>query len=106
MKACLTRKTNLRLTAIALIASFLFALTLSAAPQLHAWLHKDSSAPNHECAVTLIGSGRVAHSTVPVIVVAPQPVAFFTTLAVLTPTWVAAPFLGSAIFEHAPPALS
>ncbi len=89
-----------------LLASFFFALALSVAPQLHQRIHKDAASSQHECAVTLIASGKCQQSDVPVLVSAPQPAVQFSKIPALHPTWVAAPFLGASIFEHAPPALS
>ena len=106
MKRWLTCETSLRVTASTLLSAFFFALTLAAAPQLHALVHKDSSAPNHECAATLIASGSYQHSVAPVVFTAPQAVVYVETLSTLSPVWVATPFLGASIFEHAPPALS
>lgn len=94
------------LVASALIGALLFALTLAAAPQLHAWVHLDSNVPDHECAVTLIASGSFEHCAAPVVVMIPQPAQHFATIPTFTVVWVAAPFSSAAIFEHAPPALS
>ncbi len=105
-KPRLQHETKMRTTASALIGALLLALTLSSAPRLHALLHKDSSALNHDCAVTLIASGSYDHSAAPVIVVAPQPAEHVATVATFISVWVASPFLGASIFEHAPPALS
>lgn len=106
MKSALTHATKLRVTASALIGALVFALTLAAAPHLHASLHKESGARNHECAVTLVASGSYEHSAAPVVLVAPEPAAYVATVSTDTSVWVAAPFLGASIFEHAPPALS
>jgi len=94
------------LVAATLIGAFLFALSLAADPQLHAWVHPDSQAPHHECAVTLIASGSFEHCAAPVMVMVPQPAQHFATIPTFTVVWVAAAFSSSAIFEHAPPALS
>jgi hypothetical protein len=106
MKLCLNRETNMRVTASALIGALLFALTLSASPQLHAQFHKDSSAPNHECGVTLIAAGNYDHSAAPVLLATPQPVEQFTALVPFSSVWVADLFLEASIFEHAPPVVS
>lgn len=106
MKHHLRSVTIQRLTALAVASAFLFALALAASPQLHASLHKESGALQHECAVTLIACGSYEHSAAPVVFVAPQPADYFATIATVIPVWVAAPFLGGAIFEHAPPALA
>jgi hypothetical protein len=92
--------------ASALGASILLALTFAVAPQLHERIHRDATATQHECAVTLIASGKYEHSDVPPLVIVPQPAAQFSKIPALNPIWVAAPFLGACVFEHAPPALS
>jgi hypothetical protein len=94
------------LIASTLGASILLALTFAVAPQLHERIHPDAAATQHECAVTLIASGKYEHSDVPPLVIVPQPAAQFSKIPALNPIWVAAPFLGASIFEHAPPALS
>lgn len=94
------------LVASGLLGAFFFALTLAASPQLHARFHRDAGNQTHECAVTLIATGKYQLADAPPAVVAPQPAILFDRIPVLTPVWVAAPFLGARIFEHAPPALS
>ena len=89
-----------------LLAAFLFALGLAASPQLHARFHPDADSPSHECAVTLIAAGKYEQADAPPSVTAPQPAVVFEKIPALAPVWVAAPFLGARIFEHAPPALS
>ncbi|MEO7725148.1 MAG: hypothetical protein ABIU29_10785 [Chthoniobacterales bacterium] len=86
--------------------AFLFVLALSVAPQWHERLHKDAASSQHQCAVTLIATGNYQQSDAPVLVAPPRPFVHFSTLPALRPVWVAAPFLGAAIFEHAPPARS
>lgn len=99
-------KVGAPVVASAVIGGLLFALVLAAVPQLHAWVHPDSDAPDHECAVTLIASGSFEHCAAPVMVILPQPAQHFATIPTLKIVWVAAPFFSAAIFEHAPPALS
>jgi hypothetical protein len=53
-----------RVFALGCICSFLFAIALSVAPQLHSRLHPTSGA-NHECAATLIASGHCEHNAPP-----------------------------------------
>ena len=89
-----------------LLAALLFALALAASPQLHARFHADAGSPSHECAVTLIASGKYEQADAPPVVCAPQPAVVFEKIPALAPVWVAAPFLRASIFEHAPPALS
>ncbi len=103
----MSRAKKLRvLIAGALFSAFLFALALAASPQLHARFHPDAGAPNHECAVTLIATGKYAHAEAPPVFVAPRPAVLFEKIPAFSPVWVAASFFGAAIFEHAPPALS
>jgi hypothetical protein len=103
----MSRRENLRaLVASGLLSAFLFALGLAASPQLHARFHPDAGAPNHECAVTLIAAGKYEQADAPPIFAAPQPAVLFEKIPALAPVWVATPFLGARIFEHAPPALS
>jgi hypothetical protein len=94
------------LIASSLLGAVLFALGLSASPQLHARFHPDAGSPNHECAVTLIANGKCEQATPQPLLAAFQPASHFESIPALAPVWVAAPFLGACIFEHAPPALS
>ena len=89
-----------------MLATLVFALGLAASPQLHARFHPDAGSSNHECAVTLIASGKYEQADAPPAVCAPQPAVVFEKIPSLASVWVAAPFLGACIFEHAPPALS
>jgi hypothetical protein len=89
-----------------LFASLFLALVFAVAPRLHERIHSDAATTQHECAVTLIASGKYQQSDAPVLVSAPQPAAQFAKIPTLHPIWVAAPFLGASIFEHAPPAHS
>jgi hypothetical protein len=84
--------------------AFLSALALSVAPQWHELLHPDAKAIQHECAVTLIGSGNYQQVATGPLVAAPVPALQFCFIPALHPVWVASPFLGARIFEHAPPA--
>ncbi len=103
----MTRREILRATvASGLLSAFFFALGLAASPQLHARFHPDAGSPDHECAVTLIASGKYEQVDAPPLVSAPQPAVVFEKIPALAPVWVAAPFIGAHIFEHAPPALS
>jgi hypothetical protein len=96
----------LRATVVAgFISGFLFAVVLAAAPQLHERIHQPIGA-SHECAVTLIASGKYQQSDAPVLVSVSQPVVQWGKIPSVHTVWVAAPFLGACIFEHAPPALS
>ncbi|CAN5500506.1 hypothetical protein BH20VER3_BH20VER3_11480 [soil metagenome] len=92
--------------ASSLAAALLLAVGLAASPKLHARFHADAGSLNHECAVTLIAAGKFEHADAPPIFVAPPLASVFETIPALTSLWVLAPFLGAAIFEHAPPTLS
>jgi hypothetical protein len=94
------------LVASALLGALFTALALAASPQLHARFHPDAGSQNHECAVTLIITGKYQQADAPPVFVAPQPAVVFARVQAFAPVWVAAPFLSAHIFEHAPPALS
>ena len=103
----MTRRQNLRaMVASGLLATLVFALGLAASPQLHARFHPDAGSSKHECAVTLIASGKYEQADAPPLFCAPQSAVVFERIPSLAPVWVAAPFIGARIFEHAPPALS
>ena len=87
-----------------LSAAFLWALALSASPQLHQRVHKDANRVEHNCAATMIAAGSYNHAAHPPLVSAPVPAIHFSKIPALTPQWVESPFLGARIFEHAPPA--
>jgi len=90
--------------AIVLSAAFLWALALSASPQLHQRVHKDANRAEHNCAVTMIASGSYDHAANPPLVSVPVPSVHFSKIPALTSQWVESPFLGASVFEHAPPA--
>jgi hypothetical protein len=91
---------------VGLIGAFLFAIALSASPQLHERFHSDANQAQHECSVTLIAAGNYDHAAPAPIFVRPNLVSQISPVAALCPTWVASPFLSASIFEHAPPAVS
>ena len=93
------------IVAAGFVSGFLFALALAAAPHLHERVHQPIGGM-HECAVTLIASGKYQQNEAPPLVSAPQPAVQFSKIPALQSVWVPAPFLGACIFEHAPPALS
>lgn len=90
--------------ALTVLAAFLFADLLCVTPQLHAKIHGPSV--NHECAVTLIASGKYELGTAPAVVPVAQPFVEFSPLLTQNAVIVPALFLSAAIFEHAPPAIS
>jgi len=90
-------------TLLVLAAAFVLMLGLSVAPNLHERLHP-TAASLHECAVTLIASGSCHHTVAAPLVIAPATVVQFSQVLALDSIWVAVPFLGARIFEHAPPA--
>ncbi len=91
------------LVASGLLVAFLLALGLAVAPQLHERSHGDAALPTHECAVTLLASGRCESATAPIVFVAPRPVVLFEKIPALHPLAVAVFAPGAALFEHAPP---
>jgi hypothetical protein len=102
-----TRGANLRLLVTGgLFASLLLALVLAVAPQSHERAHHDAATGHHECAVTLIATGKCEQSDGPVFFSLLQPPVQWEAISSLHSVWVAAPFHGACIFEHAPPALA
>ncbi len=91
-------------SSLAIIAAFLFVNLLCVAPQLHEKIH--GSSVNHECAVTLVASGKYELSNAPPLAPAPQSFVEFPGVVALPSDLVCALFLSASIFEHAPPALS
>jgi len=87
-------------------AAFLWALALSASPQLHQWTHTDANRVEHNCAATMLASGSYDHCDQPPLVSAPVSPVQFAKIPVLTPHWVESLFLSAHIFAHAPPAHS
>ena len=87
-----------------LSAAFLWALALSASPQLHQRVHPDAGRVEHSCAATMIASGSYDHAVHVPLVSAPVSAIHFSKIPALTTQWVESPFHGASIFEHAPPA--
>jgi len=90
--------------ATCVFAAFVWAIALSASPQLHQRVHADANRVEHNCAATMIASGSYDHATHPPLVSADTLAPQFSKIPALTPCWVQSPFLGASIFEHAPPA--
>ena len=87
------------------IAAVLFALVLSAIPQLHERIHGGFGAANHECAVTLLTSGNYQHSPqAPISLVPPAPPKLF--LPIQTRFSLVSAHLEFSLLEHAPPSNS
>jgi len=86
-------------------AAIVLTLGMSVAPNLHERVHP-TAASLHECAVTLIASGSCHHTAAAPLMLAPATAVQFSTIPALNSIWVAAPFLGARIFEHAPPVYS
>jgi hypothetical protein len=92
------------IVATGFIGAFLFALVLSAAPQLHERIHQPDGT-THQCAVTLLSAGNCEHTPCDTVALAPPP-----------PRPASAPFhrhfqlvsarLEFSLLEHAPPAIS
>lgn len=87
------------------LGSLFFAFLLAASPAWHQHFHSDAAQPQHECAITVVESGTELNDSAPV-PTAPRLVTQISTIRALNPVWVAAPFSGAHVFEHAPPALS
>src|SRR5207248_10299298 len=85
---------------------FLWALALSASPQLHQRVHADANRVEHNCAATMIASGNYDHATHLPLVRAPAPSVQFSRILTLSSVWVQPLFLSAHIFAHAPPAHS
>jgi hypothetical protein len=87
------------------IGAILFAVILSAVPQLHEQIHDATGAPNHECVVTLLTSGNYQHTPIAPISLAPPtpPEAFAHVLASFQ---LVSAHLEFSLLEHAPPAVS
>jgi hypothetical protein len=87
------------------IGALLFAVVLSAIPQLHEQIHDATGARNHECVVTLLTSGSCQHTPVaPVSLAPPAPPAAFAH--VLVSFQLVSAHLEFSLLEHAPPAIS
>src|SRR5438876_12023742 len=86
--------------------AFLWALALSASPQLHQRVHTDANRVEHSCAATMIASGSYDHAAHPPLVSVPLPAVQFSKISALIPCWVQSPFLGAHIFPHSPPAFA
>jgi hypothetical protein len=87
------------------LAAFLFALVLSATPQLHEQFHGATGGANHECAVTLLASGNFQHTPLAAIALAPPAPPKLFVQAGTTFQLVSA-HLEFSLLEHAPPANS
>jgi hypothetical protein len=87
-------------------AAFLWTLTLSVSPQLHARIHPDANRVDHTCAVTFVTSGNYNYSPTAPLLSVPDLVAQFSPVPALIPQWVESTFLLARVFEHAPPALA
>lgn len=83
--------------------AFLWAIVLTAAPQLHEGLHPDANSAEHACAVTFIASGSYDHSAPAPLIIASVPTVQFSKIPALSLQWIQSPFLGAYVFEHAPP---
>ena len=92
------------IVAAGFIGAFLFALVLSAAPQLHERIHQPSGA-THECAVTLLTAGNCEHTPCDAIAIAPRPPKPASAVFQRHFQLVSAR-LDFSLLEHAPPALS
>jgi hypothetical protein len=87
------------------IAAVLFAIVLSALPQLHEQIHGRFGAANHECAVTLLTSGNYQHTPQATISLAPPAPPKLFVLLQASFSLVSA-HLEFSLLEHAPPTKS
>ena len=92
------------IVAAGFIGAFLFALVLSAAPQLHERIHQPTGA-THECAVTLLTAGNCQHTPCDAIAIAPPPPQFASRFS-QSDFDLVSPRLEFSLLEHAPPAIS
>jgi len=89
---------------LVLIVALFFIVAASSAPRLHERLH-NTSAPRHECAVTMFASGNCEHAACDQIAVAAKPLPPFSAfLPQRLSMFIAA--LKISILEHAPPVAS
>jgi hypothetical protein len=87
------------------LGAVLFAVVLSAIPQLHEQIHAATGSPNHECAVTLLTSGNYPHTPTTTISLVPSapPAVFAHAFASFQ---LVSAHLEFSLLEHAPPAIS
>jgi hypothetical protein len=107
MKLRLSEGSSIALRAIAVggfVGAFLFALVLSAAPQLHERIHQPSSS-THQCAVTLLTAGTCEHTPCDLRAIAPQPPKLVSALLYRDFQLITGRFEFS-LLEHAPPVIS
>jgi hypothetical protein len=86
--------------------AFVWTVALTVTPRLHHRVHAGENGAGHSCAVTFLRSGSYHHAAAPTFSGAADHAEEFAMLHELTPCWVCSPFLGAAIFEHAPPSRS
>ena len=88
--------------ALAVALAVFAASALAVAPQLHQRIH---GATQHECAVTLIASGKYNHAPAAVSAAVPN---HGLSEAIFLPRrlQIAAPVLAFSLLEHAPPVIS
>lgn len=98
--------TSFRWVAGATTAAFVWTMALSALPALHERIHANQGRTDHSCAVTFMRSGNCHHSTAPTVTGVADATQKFAAVPELSTRWIAALFLGAAIFEHAPPSFS
>jgi len=100
-------KTNARhsLVAAGFIGAFLFALVLSATPQLHERIHRAGADASHQCAVTLLASGHCQHTPSGGIAIIPPALREGDAFSHRNFEIVSSR-LDFSLLEHAPPVLS
>jgi hypothetical protein len=97
-------RSKINVSALAILSALLFASILSVTPRLHERIH--NTPLNHECAVTLIASGKYELQNAPALAPTPQSFVEFSPLTARSLDSVPALFLSASVFERAPPALS
>jgi hypothetical protein len=91
--------------AIFVCTVFLWAVVLSASPQLHARIHANANRLEHVCAVTFVSAGQYEHSLSALIICAPAPAFEFCGVTALHSVWLQPILLAAHIFANAPPAV-
>jgi hypothetical protein len=93
------------LAAVFVFAAFLWTITLSVSPQLHARIHADANRVEHACAVTFIAAGQYNHSHAPITVSGGVNDAPLGIVPEVSAPWTKSAFLSASTFERAPPAV-
>lgn len=91
-------------TALAVLLSLFWALTLAASPELHERVHPDANHEDHDCGAMLFLSGAVGPVLAAVaFTLAPPHLPFVRFTALALPVVRAVRPADRAVLEHAPP---